>query len=53
MIRFCWRYGVVCWKWLEGAVFILYSFFVNTATGEKSGEMLAVAKFTASESNGD
>lgn len=33
-------------------VFFKY-FYVNTATGEKSGEMLAVAKFTESESNGD
>ena len=33
-------------------VFFKY-FYVNTATGEKSGEMLAVAKLTASESNGD
>lgn len=24
-------------------------FYVNTATGEKSGEMLALAKFVASE----
>lgn len=33
-------------------VFFKY-FFVNTSTGEKSGEMLAVAKLAASESNGD
>lgn len=33
-------------------VFFKY-FYVNTATREKSGEMLAVAKFAASESNGD
>ncbi len=33
-------------------VFFKY-FFVNTSTGEKSGDMLAVAKFTASESNED
>ena len=33
-------------------VFFKY-FYVNTATGEKSGEMLAVATYTASESNGD
>lgn len=26
-----------------------YLFYVNTATGEKSGEMLALAKFVASE----
>ena len=33
-------------------VFVKY-FFVNTATGEKSGEMLALATYTESEEDGD
>ena len=33
-------------------VFVKY-FYVNTATGEKSGEMLGVATLSSSEENGD